>query len=141
MSCVLNLPIISAVTDVVEGTVTQKIEIGCDAGAVVNDLVRLSLTVDNFVDVAIDNTDNRPIIGIIDEKISPTVASVILRGVITQPDPLGVGKAFLGTDGKFTITGEANFPTSDYQQVLGYSFGTTNGKIHFEPNAIHKKLI
>ena len=119
-----------------EGSVTRKLEFNCDVSAQVDDLVRLSQDLDEFVDVAINNLDQRPVIGRIEFKLTPTRVIVILSGVVDAIlAPHAVtgktsGKTFLGTDGLFTLTA----PDDDYLQVLGYYFG--NGKLDLDPEAL-----
>jgi hypothetical protein len=121
------------VSSSVEGAVTETLEIGCAESALVGDLVRISETISDMVDVASNNNSKFPVIGEIQRKITTTRCLVILRG-ITNAD-LGNGKVYLGSNGKYTIIP----PTINYQQILGYSFG--NGKIHLDPDQLVKKLI
>jgi hypothetical protein len=110
----------------------QTIRMDCDAGAVVGDLVRLHATLTNTVEVATNNLIARPVIGVIKSKISSTYCVVYLSGVIDRT--VAIGKLYLSPAGDFTATP----PTSDYLQILGYSYG--NGKIHLEPNLSVVKL-
>lgn len=110
----------------VAGAVEFIIEMNCDSGAAVGDLVRVSDTLDNFAVVASDNTDNRPVRGQIKEKISATLCKVILQGLVDTVLTTK-GRVFLSPTGTFTTTQ----PTSDYIQELGYSFG--NGKLLLDP--------
>ena len=65
-----------AEVDEVIGAVTQVIEINCDSADAVNDLVYISESTPNFVDVSVGNLVPRFIIGMIIEKVSaPTVGS------------------------------------------------------------------
>jgi len=120
-------------SNTVEGAVTEIIEMNCDSGAQVGDLARLSYTVDNFVDVAVDNSIKRPIIGVITEKLTSTTCRVTLSGVIDKI--LDRGRVYLSSAGQFTITP----PTGGYLQTLGFCFG--NGKLRLDPNAIVTKII
>lgn len=119
--------------EAVEGAVTEIIEMNCDSGASVGDLVRLNYDVDNFVDVAVDNSIKRPIIGMIKEKLTSTTCKVILTGVVDKI--LDRGRVYLADSGAFTTSP----PTAGYLQTLGYSFG--NGKLRLDPNAIVTKII
>lgn len=103
----------------------------CDPSAAVGDRVRQDPLIDNKVLVAVDNLVKEPVIGVVKQKISPTVVRVSLRGVIDTPG-LPRGRIYLGTDGNYS-----NTPPSDpggYIQTLGWSFG--NGKMNLEPNPI-----
>jgi len=115
----------------VRGAVTEIAEFDCDTLAAVDDLVRVSATVNAFVDVVIDNQDARPVIGRIYEKITSTRCKVILRGVIDVSSLLATGRIILGTSGEFTHYTTNVLP--GYVQELGYCFG--NGKMHLQPNA------
>ncbi len=119
--------------ETVEGAVTEIIEMNCASGASVGDLVRLNYDVDNFVDVSVDNSVKRPIIGMIKEKLTSTTCKVILTGVIDKI--LDRGRVYLSDSGTFTTAP----PTAGYLQTLGYSFG--NGKLRLDPNAIVTKII
>jgi hypothetical protein len=110
----------------------ETMRMDCDTSATVGDLVRLNLTIPNKIDVAIDNLDSRPIIGVIKSKITTTYCSIYVRGVLSKT--VGIGRLYLSTSGDFTNI----IPTSDYYQILGYSYG--NGKIHFEPSLSVTKL-
>ena len=111
----------------VYGAVTQVITLNCEADAAIGELVRVSLTEDEKVEVATDNSLVNPVIGRIRAKPAPTRAEVVLRGVITvDPSPLK-GRVYLSPTGGFT----ASIPTAGYMQELGYSFG--NGQVHFQP--------
>jgi len=114
----------------VRGAVTEIAEFDCDSLAAVDDLVRVSATTNDKVDVATDNSDARPIIGRLLEKITSTRCKVILRGVIDVSPPLDLGRIILSSTGGFTTDLTLD---SGYIQELGYSFG--NGKIHLQPNS------
>ena len=113
--------------DSVVGSVTQTILLACESTAAIGDLVRQSLTVDEKVDVATSNDSVVPVIGVIRGKPSPTIAEVVLRGVIDVSPIPPRGRVFLSPTGGFS----GAFTAPGYQQELGYSFG--NGKVHLQP--------
>lgn len=107
---------------------TLVTELDCTASEVVGDLVRLHASTPDLVERAIDNLVDRPIIGVIKEKISTVRCRVVVAGIIDYA--IGVGRVYLGTDGQFTLTSPSN--QDGYRQTLGYSFG--NGKLNLDPN-------
>jgi len=70
--------------------------------------------------------------GVIKTKISATYASIYLMGVLDVT--VGIRQALSQLYRHFTNVP----PTSDYSQILGYSYG--NGKIYFEPSLSVIKL-
>ena len=99
----------------------------CEATAAVGDLVRVDLVTPSKVLVAVNNLINRPVIGVISDKPSSTVCTVTLSGVITVTPTLISGDVYLSPTGTFTTTK----PTSDYIQIMGYSFG--DGTMDLKP--------
>ena len=125
----MSIPVVrKKVGDAVEGAVVQIITIDCESTAQVDDNVRINTSIINRVDVALENTDPRPVIGTIIEKISPTVCRVAVSGVIPDPDGTTPGILYLGNDGRFTNTPPG---PGHYRQKLGYSFG--NGFLDLKP--------
>ena len=119
------------------GAVTETIIMDCDVAAAVDDLVRQDATVDNKVEVATTNTEQRKIIGIISKKITATSCEVILRGVIDFPSVTTRGRLILSSTGGFTT--DFNQPRPFFLQFLGWSFG--NGKIRLDPDQLGGNLI
>lgn len=126
MSCT-HIKIPQPEQDVVGEVVQVLFNRICDASAAVGDLVRVDLITPAKVVVATDNLVNRPVIGIISDKPSSTNATVTLSGVISVTPTLISGDVYLSPTGTFTTTG----PTSDYLQILGYSFG--DGTMDLKP--------
>lgn len=88
----------------------------CESTAQVLDLVFEDNTITNKVISAINNTEVKPIVGIIIEKITSTSCKVLLLGTISGFSGLSKGKkVFLGTDGSVT----SNVATTGYLQCLG----------------------
>ena len=118
---------IPSVAEGVEGAVVQTIELNCDVSAAVNDLVRVSLTVDEKAEVATANDQPNPVIGRIKEKLTDTRCIVVLAGVIDVIPAPAKGRVYLSLTGGF----DTAIPTTGYMQELGYSFG--NGKVRLQP--------
>jgi len=88
----------------------------CDNTSEVLDLVFEDDVIINKVKSATNNTDVRPVIGIIVEKITNTSCRVLLLGPVSGFSGLTKGrKVFLGTDGSVTST----VVTTGYLQCLG----------------------
>jgi hypothetical protein len=117
----------------VQGAVTETLIMDIEAVSAVNDLVRLDPATNNRALVAADNNSREPIIGRVSEKLSLTIAKIVLSGVVSTT-LTGRGKVYLGTDGKFSLVP----PSVNFLQILGYSFG--NGKLRFDPNSAVTKL-
>lgn len=101
----------------------------CLASANVGDLVMESETLVNRVDVVVDNSDIRPVFGIIIEKTSDTECVVLMVGVVGGFSGLTKSrKIFLSTTGSITSTP----PTTDYMQSLGVA--KEDSVIDFFPN-------
>lgn len=88
----------------------------CDVFASVGDLVMESDSVANKVDVAINNTDIRPVIGIIISKPTTTTCQIMLVGRVSGLSGLTKGrKVFLSESGELTST----LVNTGYIQCLG----------------------
>ena len=126
MSCLHEI-IPQAEQDVVGEVVQVLFNRICDASAAIGDLVRVDLATPAKVEVAVNNLINRPVIGVISDKPTTTSCTVTLSGVITVTPTLISGDVYLSPTGTFTTTKV----TSDYVQILGYSFG--DGTIDLKP--------
>ena len=124
---------LTAEFDLVTDNVTFSEQVGvtrlCSPTAVAGDLVMESETTADTVDVAVDNTDIRPVFGIITEKFTTTTCRVMMIGTITglAGSYTKGRKVFLGTDGNFTST----YPATNYAQTLGVAKETD--QIDFKP--------
>ena len=88
----------------------------CDISLAVGDLVVESETVVNGVDGAVDNTDIRPVFGIVIKKSSSTVCNVLIIGTVGGFSGLTKArKTFLSITG--TVTSAV--PATGYLQCLG----------------------
>lgn len=88
----------------------------CSVSDSVGDLVVESETVVNGVDAVSNNTDIRPVFGIIISKQSDTICNVLIVGTVGGFSGLiKARKVFLGTDGTPTST----VVTTGYLQCLG----------------------
>jgi len=89
----------------------------CDVALQVGDLVVESETLADTVETVNDNTDIRPVIGIVADKLTTTLCRVMFIGTVTGlAGGLNKGrKVFLSTTGSFTSTP----PITDYVQNLG----------------------
>lgn len=94
----------------------------CDSSAVVGDIVMYTTTNDENVDVSTTNSDVRPSIGIIIEKVDATTAKIMIMGEFSGASGLTPGKKiFLSTTGDLTSIP----PTTDYLQCMGIAISTT----------------
>lgn len=118
--------------------IPQEIEDAINAGVLIvpmtcthteapGDIVRLHASTANLVEKTVDNTVNRPAIGVIKDKQSATTCRVVVTGVIDFT--IGIGRVYLSETGVFTLTSPSN--VGGYRQALGYSFG--NGKLNLAP--------
>jgi len=118
--------------ELIEGSYIKRI---CDTSASVGDLVTESNSIVHGVDVPVNNTDKKAIIGIIIRKSDPTTACVMTKGVIT-------GLAFLNKSKKvyLSTTGDisSGVPSVGYLQVLGHAIN--DDAMDFNPANIHIKL-
>lgn len=106
-------------------------QMDCDASLAVNDWVYQSTTTNNRAVKTTSNSQVEPTIGIVKNKISPTVCEVLLQGVYTGLALGGRGKFWLGDAGSATFT----FPSSGtgkFVRSLGISFG--DGSIYVNPD-------
>lgn len=88
----------------------------CDSGVSVGDLVVESETVVNGVDAVTDNTDIRPVFGIVIKKQSSTICNVLIVGTVGGLAGLTKArKVFLSTSGTIGSTVVA----TGYLQCLG----------------------
>ena len=88
----------------------------CDSGVSVGDLVVESETVVNGVDAVTDNTDIRPVFGIVIKKQSSTICNVLIVGTVGGLAGLTKArKVFLSTTG----TIDSVVVTTGYLQCLG----------------------
>ena len=118
----------SGTADEVEGAVRQVVELNTEPTAAVNDFVRISITTPSFVDVATNNTDGRPVVGMIIEKLTATTARVAVSGIFPDSDATTQGIVYLSATGRLTSTPPG---PGGYLQRLGYSFG--NGEFDLKP--------
>jgi len=103
----------------------------CLVGASIGDLVLESLAIVNGVDTSSDNTDIRPVIGIIISKPTTTTCDVFMLGLLDGFAGLTKGgKVFLETDGSITQT----IVSTGYVQTLGIASDTDT--INFNPQTI-----
>ena len=108
----------------------------CDISAIVGDLVMESSTSVNTVDVASDNTDLRPVFGIIIEKVDSTTAKILLIGTISGFSGLTKGnQIFLSITGSITSTP----PITGYLQSLGVAKEST--EVDFNPKMQRVKRV
>lgn len=108
----------------------------CLVSATIGDLVMESSTTINTVDVVTDNTDIRPVFGIIISKPTTTTCVILLLGVIAGFGGLTKGrKIYLSTSGSLTSTP----PTTGYLQSLGVA--KESDEIDFYPNMQRVKRI
>ena len=105
----------------------------CDASSSIGDLVFLNPLNPNSILSAQDNNSNLPIIGLIIDKPTDTVARVLLNGLLQLDTVIASGKIFVGLSGGLTLNG----PTTGHLQQLGFSFG--DGVIDFNPSSIRVK--
>ena len=89
-------------------------------------LVYLDPANDNSGLTAIDNASPTRVIGLINQKITPLSAEIVLLGEIDFT--IARGHLYVGADGKLSLT----CPTGDYLQRMGFSFG--NGRIFLNPS-------
>ena len=88
----------------------------CLASVAVGDLALESETIVNGVDSATNNTDIRPVIGLVIEKPTTTTCKVLLQGTVEGYAGLTKArKIFLNTDGTVTST----VTSTGYLQCLG----------------------
>jgi len=107
----------------------------CLITANVGDFVYPDETIDYLVTVAVNNTADPSVIGIIMSKVSPTVANVLLVGVVTGFTGLARGKlVFLGTDGKATTTK----PLTGDVQILGKAVSSTEILVNPEAQKVRQ---
>ena len=103
----------------------------CLATAAVDDLVTESDTIAGGVDVATNNTDIKPVIGVIIAKPNPTTATVLFQGQLTgQAGLTKARKVFLSAAGLITSTA----PSSGYVQELGNAIDAD--KVDFNPQNV-----
>jgi len=104
---------IDSILDNSSSTIETRV---CDNTAQVLDLVFEDNSIANKVISATNNTEVRPVMGIIIEKITATSCKVLLLGTVSGFSGLTKGrKVFLGTDGSVTST----VVTTGYLQCLG----------------------
>jgi len=116
----------------------KKIEItrNCDAGLSIGDFVFESLSIDNYVEKAVDNTSIAPVIGIVISKPTSTSATIVVLGLVGGFSGLTKGKnVFLSTLGEATNV----LVTSGYHQVLGYAESAT--EVFIRPQLMRVKRI
>lgn len=116
-------------------TVPLGFEANCTEDEIVGDLVVFSLTVDYTVERLTSNSyDSRLVVGIINEKPTPTTAIVIVLGIVTGlASGLDRGRAvFVGTDGKPTTT----VPTTGDRQIVGMALSATDFVVRVDVNKI-----
>lgn len=90
----------------------------CLISVSVGDLVMESNLIANGVDEVTNNTDVRPVIGLVLEKPTTTTCKVLLQGTVEGLSGLTkAGKVFLNTDGTITST----VVSTGYLQCLGTS--------------------
>jgi len=100
----------------------------CDVSATVGDLVMESDSVANQVDVAVNNTDIRPVIGVIVDKPTTTTCQIMMVGRVSGLSGLTKGrKVFLSETGTITST----LVTTGYIQCLGVA--KEADEINFNP--------
>lgn len=121
-----------------EGTVVNEAEAAaslvltfdCEASASVGDIVYQDALNDTKVLVNTTNTESKPSIGVIIEKLTTTTCKVLVLGINAGYSGLSIGsKVFLDTDGTTTSTK----PSTGYVQTLGIAVSAT--QIYFSPNA------
>lgn len=101
----------------------------CDVSASIGDLVRASSTIVDGVDVAVDNNEKRPIIGLILNKPTTTTAEILFMGMNSGFSGLTQGATlFLSSSGIITDTAPVG---PGYIQVLGTALGPN--KIFLSP--------
>lgn len=109
---------------------TQTIVVlrNCSISDSIGNLVVESNSLSNGVDSITDNTDVRPVIGIIIEKPTTTTCKVLLQGTLSGFSGLNkANKVFLNIDGTVTST----VVTTGYLQCLGTSIDAD--VINFNP--------
>lgn len=95
----------------------------CDVSASVGDLVRASDTIPDGVDVAVDNSEKRPVIGLILNKPTTTSAEILFLGLVNGFSGLTQGATlFLSATGTVTSTVP---PGAGYVQILGSAVDPT----------------
>lgn len=115
-------------TIVVENVKKIVEEKTCEASAQVGDLVYDSVT-DGKVEIATNNSNIKPVFGVIIEKTSSTECMILLQGEVDTSETLSDGKKiFLSTSGSFTSSG----PSTDYLQCLGIAVSTS--RVYFNPS-------
>lgn len=106
------------------------LEFDCEATAAVNDIVHQDSINDTKVIVNTNNTEVKPSIGVIIEKVTSTRCKVLILGIQAGYTGLSIGsKIFLDTNGTPTSTK----PSTGYVQTLGIAVSAT--QIYFTPNA------
>jgi len=119
--------------DLIEGSYIKRI---CDISASVGDLVTESGSIIHGVDVPINNTDKKSVIGIIIRKSDDTSVCIMTKGVITGLSSLNKSKkVYLSEAGNI----DSGIPSAGYLQVLGHAIN--NDAIDFNPANTHIKLI
>lgn len=109
-------------------------EFDVDAGSVVGDIVKESLTIDNKAEVATNNTSTNRAIGVIIEKVTLTTAIVKTLGQVDGYSGLTKGlEVFLSPTGTFTSTP----PTTGYVQIMGFAISAT--QVYLEPGNFRAK--
>lgn len=112
------------------------VNFACDSGAQVGDLVYADTVTDNKVVSLVNNTSVRHCIGVIENKQQPTVAEVLLLGVMDGFSGLTKGyKVWISPSGAPTTTQ----PTSGYLHQIGTAISST--EILFISNQIRTKLV
>ena len=100
----------------------------CDVSAAIGDLVMESSTIANKADVATDNLDIRPVMGVIISKPTTTTCEIMMVGRVSGFSSLNKGfKVFLSGTGSITSTA----PASGYVQCLGTAKEST--EVDFNP--------
>ena len=106
------------------------LEFDCEVSAAVNDIVHQDAISDTKVIVNVNNTETKPSIGVIVEKITTTRCKVLILGIQGGYSGLSIGdKIFLDTDG----TPTSSKPGTGYIQTLGIAVSAS--QIYFTPNA------
>ena len=102
----------------------------CDTNAQIGDVVRMSTTISNKVIVTTDNKHPIISIGIITDKITPTIAQILIQGSCTLDFPgLVLGeRIFHSKTGSLTTT----IPDNGYIHIIGFCYETN--KIYVKPS-------
>ena len=107
------------------------LQFDCDSSAAVGDLVFQDDTTPDFVNVCVNNTEVRPTIGVVIQKLTTTRVEVLVLGIYEGFTGLGIGdKLFLSATGTVTDTAPA---TPGYWQTLGVAVSSTSA--FFMPNS------